>query len=149
MSKVEICTDANGFTSRVEFPEDIADVLCQLTGVAGEIERQACVDALYQIRATAENPYNSDYYRVFYTVLSRLTDLPDRRASEETGAVRLGEWKLAQNNRVSSIFSCSECGREVTIMNPYYGKPTPHAAEYYPYCHCGAKMVSRKEDGNV
>ena len=31
-------------------------------------------ECLYEIKATAENPYNKDYWRTFYKVLSDLTE---------------------------------------------------------------------------
>lgn len=137
MHKPEVHYDAEGFTSRVKHPEDVTDALCRLTGITGEAERQACEDALYQLHATAENPYNFDYYRIFYAVLSQLTEI--------SVPVRSGEWVISKKGNVSSIFACSECGREVEITNPYFGKPTTHAAAAYPYCHCGAKMADRQE----
>lgn len=50
---------------------DIAEKLLELAGLDdsdGELGGDL-LDALYQIRAIAGNPYNSDYYRVLYNVL--------------------------------------------------------------------------------
>ena len=33
------------------------------------------LNALYQVKATAQNPYNSDYWRVLYNVLLAITGL--------------------------------------------------------------------------
>lgn len=58
-----------------EHPEDIAQALCKVTGVTGEAEIKDCTDALYQLLAIAQNEYNSDFYRTFYAVLSKLMEV--------------------------------------------------------------------------
>lgn len=53
---------------------DIAEKLLDLAGLDdsnGELGK-ALLDALHQIKAIAENPYNSDYYRVLYNVLLKI-----------------------------------------------------------------------------
>lgn len=55
---------------------DIAEKLIELSnldddGGLGE----ELLNALYQIKAMAQNPYNSDYYRIFYNVLLAITSL--------------------------------------------------------------------------
>lgn len=61
---------------------------------------------------------------------------------DQTPAIVLphGRWKVVQINGTCTTFACSECSREVKATNDYFGKPTEHIAEKYPYCHCGAKM---------
>lgn len=53
---------------------DIAESLIKLSGLEddGQLGKEL-LDALYQIKAMAQNPYNSDYYRVLYNVLLKIT----------------------------------------------------------------------------
>ena len=61
-------------TSHYEYPEDIARALCAAVGMTEESEIKDCTDALYQLKAIAQNEYNSDFYRTFYAALSKLTE---------------------------------------------------------------------------
>lgn len=49
---------------------DVAEKLVEMSNLPddGELGKELA-EALYQIKAIAQNPYNSDYYRVFYNVL--------------------------------------------------------------------------------
>ena len=49
---------------------DVAEELVEMSNLPddGELSKELA-EALYQIRATAQNPYNSDYYRVLYNIL--------------------------------------------------------------------------------
>lgn len=56
---------------------------------------------------------------------------------DDVAEVRHGEWE--QDPCCKRIYYCSECGRYVEddgINNPN---------EFFPYCHCGAKMDGGKE----
>lgn len=57
------------------YPDDIAQALCKVAGVIGEAEIKDCTEALYQLHAIAQNEYNSDFYRTFYAVLSKLMEV--------------------------------------------------------------------------
>lgn len=50
---------------------------------------------------------------------------------EDYEKVRHGYWK--QNPHCKRIYYCSVCGRHIED-----GSNNPN--EYFPYCHCGAKM---------
>ncbi|NBH77065.1 hypothetical protein D3Z52_02470 [Clostridiaceae bacterium] len=53
---------------------DIAEKLIELAGLEDDGRLgEELLNALYQIQATAQNPYNSDYYRVLYNVLLAIT----------------------------------------------------------------------------
>ncbi len=58
-----------------------------------------------------------------------------------------GHWVANKIFGGSTIFKCSECSREVEVTNDYFGKPSNHVAKYYPYCHCGAKMMPQPPKG--
>lgn len=49
----------------------------------------------------------------------------------DVAEVRHGHWR--QNLYCERIYYCSECGRHIED-----GSDKP--LEYFPYCHCGAKM---------
>lgn len=50
--------------------------------------------------------------------------------------VRHGEWH--QNPHCSRIYYCSICGRHIED-----GSNSNNPTEFFPYCHCGAKMNLR------
>ena len=61
------------------YPEDIAEKMLQNASdmdsadyeETRESEKEDIVNALYQLKAICENPYNSDYYRTFFNALVR------------------------------------------------------------------------------
>lgn len=55
---------------------DIAEKLIELSNLDDDGKLgEELLNALYQIKAMAQNPYNSDYYRVLYNVLLAITSL--------------------------------------------------------------------------
>ena len=52
-------------------PEDIADAMIA-EGDAEEADRDDLENALYQLKAIAENKYNADYWRTFYKKLQNI-----------------------------------------------------------------------------
>lgn len=55
--------------------DDIAKVLCKLAGFDEDgKEFTDCEQAIYDLKCTKENPYNSDFYRTLWDVLQILTD---------------------------------------------------------------------------
>lgn len=54
---------------------DIAERLIELSNLDGDDDNLMAelINALYQIEAMAQNPYNADYYRVLYNVLLAIT----------------------------------------------------------------------------
>ena len=69
-------------------------------------------------------------------VIQNILDMPTLEVEE----VRHGVWIAKNIDATSTLFTCSNCQREVEAMNDYCGKPTEHIATIYPYCHCGTKM---------
>lgn len=59
---------------------DIAEKLIELSNLRPNVEDPDALyrdveEALYQIKAIAQNPYNKDFYRVLYNVLLAITGL--------------------------------------------------------------------------
>lgn len=55
--------------------EDIAKTLLFLSVESGEEKvEKGLVDALNWLQSAAQNPFNNDYFRVFWNVLQELTD---------------------------------------------------------------------------
>lgn len=55
---------------------DIAEKLIELANMGDDGKLgEELLNALYQVKATAQNPYNSDYWRVLYNVLLAITGL--------------------------------------------------------------------------
>ena len=53
------------------YPEDIVSSLSYIAKTTAD-ENRSLEDALYWLKATAENEYNHDYFRVLYKTLQAL-----------------------------------------------------------------------------
>lgn len=53
--------------------DDIAKALTELS-LLQNVPTEELADAIYQLRAMAQNSCNSDYWRVLYNVLEAITD---------------------------------------------------------------------------
>ena len=73
-------------TDNIKITEpDITDMVAQLTEIAKEspyyndyaddIDNDDVKDALYRLRAAAENPYNADGYRHLFVLLALICDV--------------------------------------------------------------------------
>ena len=57
------------------YPDDITTALINCSGKQYEPNQAKQIEeALYQLAAIAENPYNSDYYRTLYKLLEDITE---------------------------------------------------------------------------
>ena len=55
------------------YPDEIAQTLCNIASENPDEQTvKDCEEAIYQLAAIAENPYNSDYYRTLYRVLEEI-----------------------------------------------------------------------------
>ena len=73
------------FNSGANYPAEIAESIIDLIGRADvvgyngitdpEVISRELTDAIYYVRACAENRFNNDYWRVFYTALSELCNV--------------------------------------------------------------------------
>lgn len=60
------------------YPDEIAQTLCIIASEnPNEQTVKDCEEAIYQLAAIAENPYNSDYYRTLYRVLEEIAKRKD------------------------------------------------------------------------
>ena len=58
------------------YPDDITTALINCSGKQYEPNQAEQIEeALYQLEAIAENPYNSDFYRTLYKLLEDITEL--------------------------------------------------------------------------
>lgn len=67
-------------------PTDIVDALCEILHIENEAIKKDLEEAMYQLMAIVENPYNHDFYKTMYMVLESLT------YRVGTGDVRATEW---------------------------------------------------------
>ena len=58
--------------SAERYPDEISEALCKLANTVGK--EDDCKEALYHLKAIAENKYNNDYFRTLYRVLEAITD---------------------------------------------------------------------------
>ena len=65
-----------------------------------------------------------------YWAISMLRNAPDANVEE----VKHGHWMFEFTLDNSNFYRCSLCGRQESLLT----KESP--GEYFPYCHCGAKM---------
>jgi hypothetical protein len=62
-----------------EYPNEIAETLLSMIQKHDDIDdmeeiEKELVDGIYYVRTCAENSYNSDYFRVLYSVLAKITE---------------------------------------------------------------------------
>ena len=57
----------------------------------------------------------------------------------DVAEVKHGAW--IQNQHCKRIYYCSECGRHIED-----GSQSQKPQEFFPYCHCGAKMYIERND---
>ncbi len=69
-------------------PTEIVDALCEILHIENEAVKKDLEEAMYQLMAIVENPYNHDFYKTMYMVLESLT------YRVETGDVRATEWSF-------------------------------------------------------
>ena len=81
---------------------------------------------VYEIGETIVVMNHEDYY-----------DMLCKSMEAET---KHGEW--IEIGTISHSYKCSVCGR--TLFHTTVGKN--HVTEYYPYCHCGAKMKGAEDE---
>lgn len=55
--------------------ESVAEKLQEQTDNSGEEIKEELTEALYQIRAMAQNDYNYDYWRVLYNILLQYAEM--------------------------------------------------------------------------
>ena len=74
-------------------------------------------------------PYKASVKRV-------LMQAPDADVVE----VRHGEWIFDFALDGSNFYRCSVCDRQAVLLSK------ESTAEYFPYCHCGAKMDGERKE---
>lgn len=62
----------------IYYSDEIAETLCKLAfDFPDEKTVKECAEALHDLRAIAENPYNKDYFRILYKVLETLVNVSE------------------------------------------------------------------------
>lgn len=59
----------------------------------------------------------------------------------DVAEVRHGAWVFDFELDGFNFYNCSVCGRQETLLSK------ESTAEYFPYCHCGAKMDGERREG--
>ena len=57
------------------YPDEIASAIIKATGENSLDIISGCINALYQLQAICQNEYNSEYYRTFYKMLEKITNI--------------------------------------------------------------------------
>lgn len=102
------------------------------------IEREALLKdigetVLFSVRGGAELP--TPEMRGANKVIDRIKSAPAADVAE----VRHGKWVFDFTLDGSNFYNCSECGRQEVLL------AKESTSEYFPYCHCGAKMDGKGE----
>lgn len=71
------------------------------------------------------------------SVVKILSDVP----AADVAPIVHGEWIFDFELDGSNFYKCSVCGRQEVLL------AKESTDEYFPYCHCGAKMDGGKHDG--
>lgn len=91
------------------------------------------------MQRTIKGADGAEAYRLFL-------DIVLSAPTADVAPVRHGKWVVEKCEGVSTIFACSNCSNEIKLRNAYFMKPTECAAEWYPYCRCGARMDADEDD---
>ena len=95
------------------------------------ISRQAAIDV------TWFEPSYTDPLNVLTEVRDKIKVLPSAQPEPQR---KKGRWiKKTIKKKIENDYSCSECGRHVSVMRGY------DVRMVYPFCHCGADMTEGKE----
>ena len=87
-------------------------------------------------------------YRIIYSIGEapcRACDVDDLKGEIEDAPTiepqrKKGRWiKKTIKKKIENDYSCSECGRHVSVMRGY------DVRLVYPFCHCGAEMTEGEE----
>lgn len=70
MEKLRKYNESNYYGS-----EDITEKLLNIAEIKDEEIKEELTEAIYQLKAIAENPYNSDYWRILYNVLLKIAEV--------------------------------------------------------------------------
>ena len=57
--------------------EDIAEKLMSISGIEDNGIKDELTDAIYQVKVMADNPYNSDHWRILYNVLLKAAEMEE------------------------------------------------------------------------
>lgn len=72
--------------------------------------------------------YEGDYWAVSIVQIHNAPTIEPER--------KKGRWiKKTIKKKIENDYSCSECGRHVSVMRGY------DVRLVYPFCHCGAEMT--------
>ena len=93
------------------------------------IEREKVVEVIKNFAkgAIEDGQATLDPVDVNFLLVKAVEFIPTADVEE----VKHGEWK--QSPHCKRIYYCSECGRHIE-------NGTQNPQEFFPYCHCGAKM---------
>ena len=68
----------------IYYPDEIAETLCKLAfDFPNENIIKECAEALHDLRAMAENPYNPHYYRTLYKVFESIVNINEYKEVNE------------------------------------------------------------------
>ena len=109
--------------------------------MAEYIEREAALERLKSSLSFTEKGFDDGLFKsgciaAIKDDISNIRHLPTADVVE----VRHGEWIFEFAFSGHSLYRCSVCGRQESLLTK------ERTAEYFPYCHCGAKMDGKGED---
>ena len=88
------------------------------------------------IRKYADQKHSNGEQIEYVNGILKSISVINEQPTADVVEVKHGYWK--QNSYCNRIFYCSECGRHIEDATQ---KPN----EFFPYCHCGAKMDGERK----
>ena len=76
MTKAERMEDLKKYSASSYYGvEDITEKLMRFSEIEDNGIKEELTDAIYQVKAMAENPYNSDCWKILYNVLLKFAEV--------------------------------------------------------------------------
>ena len=101
-----------------------------------------CIDAdafRDRLQNLGYDDWNQGTTTTWAEAFKECADMVDEQPTIEP-ARKKGRWiKKTIKKKIENDYSCSECGRHVSVMRGY------DVRLVYPFCHCGADMTEDSE----
>lgn len=109
---------------------------CPLIALPDKHGRIVDADALRdRLQSLADDGWNKSTTTTWAEAFSECADMVDEAPTIEPER-KMGRWiKKTIKKKIENDYSCSECGRHVSVMRGY------DVRLVYPFCHCGAEMT--------
>ena len=106
--------------------------------MAEYIDREAALFAVAGVKSHIKG--NDDWNTGYRDALQAIGEMLQAFPSADVAEVVHGKWVFDFELDGYNFYTCSVCGRQENLL------AKESTAEYFPYCHCGAKMGRKDEE---